>query len=386
MGLKKIFREKFNRQPTVFAAAPGRVNLLGEHTDYNDGFVLPMAIERKITLLGAPNGSDNIRLYSVDFAARDLFSLKEITKTKTNTWSNYIRGVCALFLQAGYSLEGMDIILQGDVPLGAGLSSSAALEVATALLVDGLNDLGKDTIELIKLAQRAENEFVGVNCGIMDQFVSMQGKKDHVLFLDTFSLDFRLIPARFAQLGYSIAVINSGVQRGLVDSEYNLRRRQCEMALNLLRQELPQITSLRMAKKEHLDLLPKTLAQRIRHVLTENERVLGGVRALRENDLQTFGDLLTASHTSLKEDFQVSSPELDLLVELTLSIPGTLGSKMTGAGFGGCIVSLTPTESLKLLKEEIPVKYKEKTGLTPAIYIFNPSEGAQAYKLEDTTV
>lgn len=371
-------------RPTIATLGPGRVNLLGEHTDYNEGFVLPMAIDAHITLLGGSNNSDRVNLYSLDFNARDSFSLQDISLTKTNLWSNYIRGVCFILIEAGFPLSGMNIVLQGNVPVGAGLSSSAALEVATALFVTGVNQLTIDRVELVKIAQKAENDFVGVNCGIMDQFASMMGVEDHALFLDCRTLDYQLVAAPFKQLGYAVVVINSGVQRGLVDSEYNLRRAQCEAAVLELKKELAGIATLRDVSIDHLDIvsnLPAELRKRARHVITENQRVFEGVKALQAGNLQTFGRLITASHKSLRDDYEVSRPELDLLVELCQSVPATLGAGMTGAGFGGSVISLVAETAVAELKDTLGREYEQQTGITPEIFVFEAAQGAKIVKL-----
>lgn len=379
--LSKIYVKQFpNSLPTIVASAPGRVNLLGEHTDYNDGFVLPLAIDAQITFVGAPNNTNKVNLYSADFKALDSFALEDIKLVQKNTWSNYIRGVCAMLIAAGHPLAGMNIVLQGNVPLGAGLSSSAALEVAAALFIQELNQLKIDRVELVKIAQKAENDFVGVNCGIMDQFISMMGEKDHALFLDCRTLEYQLVEAPFAKAGYSLVVINSGVKRGLVDSEYNLRRSQCEEAVKALRKDLPQITALRDVTIQDFDLikaLPSELRKRAMHVVTENQRVIDGVKALRENDLKTFGRLLNESHESLRSDYEVSCFELDLLVQLTRSISGTIGARMTGAGFGGSMIALTAQDQVEDLKEKINKEYQKQTGITPEIFIFNAAQGAR---------
>lgn len=374
------FREQFPKaaEPLV-VWAPGRVNLLGEHTDYNDGFVFPMAIDVGITMAGAFNGTDQVNIYSVNFSARDSFSLQELVPSATQKWSNYIRGVCQQFALLGFELKGLDLVVEGNVPQGAGLSSSAALEVAAAVLLDALHGWEQDRVELVKLAQRAENDFVGVDCGIMDQFASMMGQENHALFLDCRSLGYDLIPLPFERQGYAVAVVNSRVQRGLVDSEYNLRREQCEGAVELLGRELSGIKSLRDVAMEHLPLvngLPDVLAKRARHVVTENNKVLAGIKALEAGDLVQFGELLTASHLSLRDDFEVSRKELDLLVELALGVPGVLGARMTGAGFGGCIIALVPERALREFKERVFQGYKEETGLEAEIYVFKPTAGA----------
>lgn len=379
-GLLRHLKRTFPKveKPQV-AWAPGRVNLLGEHTDYNAGFVFPMAIDAGIAIAGGFNGTQEVNLHSLDFEADDSFSLEEIVPSQTHKWTNYLRGVCQEFLAAGHKVLGMDLVLQGNVPQGAGLSSSAALEVAAAVLIDELHGWKTDRVELVRLAQRAENEFVGVASGIMDQFVSMMGQRDHALLLDCRSLDYELIPTSFEQQGYAVAVVNSSVTRGLVGSEYNTRRQECQQALEILKRQLPTIEALRDVTMDHLPLvnaLPSILAKRARHVVTENNRVLTGVSALKAGDIKTFGQLLNASHESLKNDFEVSCPELDLLVQLALKIPGVLGSRMTGAGFGGCTIALVPHVELPLFMETIFKNYLAQTGLSAEIFVFHASSGA----------
>ncbi|HHX01285.1 MAG TPA: galactokinase [Firmicutes bacterium] len=378
--MAEAFRRRFPiADEPIVVRAPGRVNLIGEHTDYNDGYVLPMAIDAQIMLAGSLRNDQEVHLYSLDFQSGDRFSLQDLERSTAATWTNYIRGVCAKFLEFT-PLKGMNIVLTGNVPQGAGLSSSAALEVGSALLIRSLNGLDTGAVELIKLAQRAENEFVGVNCGIMDQFISMLGKQGHVLFLDCRSLDYDLVPAPFAVNQASVVVIDSGVKRGLVSSEYNLRRSQCEKAVEELKKDLPHIRALRDVSVMNLDLvekLPLDLRKRARHVITENQRVLDAVKFLAAGKLQEFGQLMNQSHTSLRDDYEVSCKELDLLVELAQSVPGTYGSRMTGAGFGGCTVSLVADHSIDQLKAVVLEHYPHQTGLQPRIYVFNASEGAQ---------
>ncbi|HHT67908.1 MAG TPA: galactokinase [Firmicutes bacterium] len=359
--------------------APGRVNLLGEHTDYNEGFVFPMAIDAGIMMVGALNGSQEVNLYSLDFNAQDSFEVQEIQPSSEKKWTNYVRGVGQQFQLAGFELQGMDVLIKGNVPQGAGLSSSAALEVAAAVLMRALHGWDIGDVALVKLTQRAENEFVGVASGIMDQFASMMGRKDHALFLDCRSLDYDLVPTPFEEQGYAVVVANSRVQRGLVDSAYNTRRQECTDAVAQLQKDLPSITSLRDVTVDQLPLvnaLPEALAQRARHVVTENHRVLTGIEALKTGDLESFGKALTASHHSLQHDFKVSCPELDLLVELALEVPGVLGSRMTGAGFGGCTVSLVPRSKVSLFEKTVGEEYLAKTGLQAEFYVFNASQGA----------
>ncbi len=380
-NLRELFRETFNTtQEPLRVYAPGRVNLLGEHTDYNDGFVFPMAIDVGITMLGAFNGSTSMNLYSLNYDAQDRIELANITKSTTQEWTNYVRGVCREFQLAGLEPQGMDILIQGNVPQGAGLSSSAALEVAAALLISSLHGWNCDAVELVKLAQRAENNFVGVASGIMDQFASMMGQRDHALLLDCRTLEYELIPTPFAEQDFAIVVINSQVRRGLVDSAYNTRRQECSAAVEALRSNLPGITALRDVTMEDLPLvnaLPNTLAQRARHVVSENDRVLAATSTLKSGDLQSFGKALTASHRSLQHDFEVSCRELDLLVDLALKVPGVLGSRMTGAGFGGCTVSLVPRSQLAFFKETVARAYELETGLQAEFYVFAASQGAR---------
>jgi galactokinase len=356
------------------------VNLLGEHTDYNQGFVFPMAIDAGIQIAGELNGTGRVNLYSLNYAAKESFLLEEITPSKSNTWVNYIKGVVWQFQKLGLQPQGADLVIQGNVPQGAGLSSSAALEVAAALLLDALHGWGLGAVDLVKLAQKAENEFVGVACGIMDQFASMLGQKDHALFLDCRSLEYEAVPLPLEKQGYAVAVVNSGVRRGLAGSEYNTRRQQCEEAVQRLQNELPGVESLRDVSLVDLSLvnqLPDPLARRARHVVMENARVQQGVTALKAGELEEFGRLLTASHKSLRDDYEVSCAELDLLVELALEVPGVLGSRMTGAGFGGCTIALVPQTSLPAFEKTVSEEYQRRTGIQPEIFVFRPAPGAR---------
>ncbi|NLJ79732.1 MAG: galactokinase [Firmicutes bacterium] len=371
--------------PFLFSLAPGRVNLLGEHTDYNDGFVLPLAVDAHVALVGGRNKDRLVRLYSLDACLGDVFSLDQITLTKDKTWNNCIRGICTVLLEAGYPLEGMNIVLQSNLPAKTGLSYSAALEVAAALFMDELHQFQLDALDLIRLARKAENKFIGMKGGIMDQFVSMFGKKDHALFLDCRFLVFESIAAQFEKLGFVLLVINSGKKSTLGPAGHNLRRAQCEAAVRSLRKHLAGISALRDVTVEHLNLinaLPRELAMRARHVVTENQRVLDGARALKQKDLKTLGGLLTTSHRSLRDDYKVSSFELDLLVDLTSSFSGTLGSRMTGVGFGASIISLVALEQLQELKAKVGREYAQQTGIRPKFYTFKASAGAKVLHLK----
>ncbi len=381
-SLQKVFGETFPEQDQcITVSAPGRVNLIGEHTDYNDGFVLPMAIDAKILLVGALRRDTQVRVYSVDFDESDSFDLQCIASSADRPWSNYIRGVCKLYPTETQSIPGgMDLVMQGNVPQGAGLSSSAALEIGTAVLIRELNGFSADGVTLAKLAQRAENEFVGVQCGIMDQFISILGEKDHALFVDCRSLDYERVPAPFKAADASIVVIDTGVKRGLVDSKYNERRQQCQEAVEALRTWQPELTSLRDVTpdlKARIEQLPAVSAKRARHVVSENERVLKSVRALKQGELQRFGQYMNASHDSLRDDYEVSCRELDLLVDLVRDNPETYGSRMTGAGFGGCTVSLVPTKEIPDIRSRVLSQYEKETGLAPRMFVFQAAAGAR---------
>jgi len=360
-------------------AAPGRVNLIGEHTDYNDGFVMPMAIEKKITMLAQLRPDRKVKAYSLDYDQTVEFSLDNLVFDEENIWANYIKGVIDEIQKLDNKLQGFNLMFTGDVPQGAGLSSSAALEVVTALAVTDLHKIDISGVEMALLAQRAENNFVGVQCGIMDQYISRLGKKDHALLIDCRTNDYELVP--FENENYKIVICNSNVERGLVDSEYNQRREECNQAVEFLNSKLDkEIQALRDVNLEELEQfkgkLDENVYKRAHHVVSENKRVLESKKALERNDMQEFGELMYASHKSLSEDYEVSSKELDLLVKLAKK-EGTEGARMTGAGFGGCTVNLVKTDKVEEFSKNIKKAYAEESGLEAEIYISNPGEGAQ---------
>ncbi len=380
--LTGIFKKQFNRSPRVFAEAPGRVNLLGEHTDYNDGFVFPAAIDRSMKVLAASRNDDIVRVYSADFNRVSSFSLSSIEKSGNETWSNYLRGVADQLIRNGFSIGGGDFLISGDVPVGAGLSSSAAYEVAAAAAFREMFDLELDNVRLALLAQAAENQFVGVQCGIMDQFVSANARVSTALFIDCRDLTYQNIPL---DQDTSIVVCDSDVQRALNNSAYNDRRTECEEAARLLTAKFPGTTALRDISLESVEdnraLLGETLYRRAHHVVSENERVLKGIDLLQAGNMPAFGRLLFESHTSLKNSFEVSCPELDLLVELAAECTGTLGSRMTGAGFGGCTVSLVEAAYAEKFKKTIKPEYDKRTGKNCRIYTCMPTGGVKAQKM-----
>ncbi len=377
--LKEKHRMIFNegKDEVVIVKAPGRVNLIGEHTDYNDGYVLPVAIEKDILIAAKARDDRMVVLHSMDLNEEVRFSLDDIKKDPNYSWADYPKGVAFMLQEAGFKLYGMDAVIQGNIPQGAGLSSSAAFEVATAFAFQNLSGFDMDGVQMAKLCQRAENEFVGVNCGIMDQFISALGKKDHALFIDCRSLDYKLVPLYLE--GVKIFIANTGVKRGLVSSEYNKRRAECEEGVKLLKNFIPHIKALRDVSSEELkryeNELPERILRRCEHVVTENERVLRSVEVLEVGDIETFGHLLNESHDSLRYKYEVSCSELDIMVEIARSVPGVLGSRMTGAGFGGCTVSLVKEEAIEELTSKIKNLYQKKTRLTPEIYVSSPEDG-----------
>jgi len=367
------YRERYGTIPTIIAVAPGRVNLIGEHTDYNGGFVLPAAIDRHMVIAASPREDALVCLHSVDFNSDASFSLDAISHDTQTEWSNYERAVAWALQDAGYELRGMNAVLAGNVPIGSGLSSSAAIEIATAYAFHTLNDLPLDLVTLAKLCQRAENEFVGVNCGIMDQFISALGKAQHSLLIDCRSLDHRLVPLP-AEM--SLVICDTKVRRDLISSAYNERRAQCETGAQLL-----GATSLRDVKwpafEGQQQDLPEPVRQRCRHVISENQRVLDAVVALEDSDLSAFGMLMNQSHESLRDDYEVSCPELDIMVEVACEVDGVYGSRMTGAGFGGCTVSAVHSDAVGTFQAQVSDKYESATNITPSIYTCKAEDGVR---------
>lgn len=372
------FRRTFGREPRLYRA-PGRVNLIGEHTDYNDGFVLPAALDLATYAAVAPRGDRRLRVRSLLMGESAEFDLDEPQPRPRRDWSDYARGVAIELAGAGRRLVGADIMIWSEVPLGAGLSSSAALEVAIGYAL--LSTAGAP-IELTQLAlacQRAENEFVGMRCGIMDQFIACRGAAGMALLLDCRSLDWSLVPIdRRARL----VICNSMVRHAHAAGEYNLRRRDCERGVALLSAALPGIRALRdisLAELEgHAALLPPTIYRRCRHVITENARTLDAASALEAGDLGRFGRLMGESHASLSVDYEVSCPEIDRLVEIVARVPGVFGTRMTGGGFGGCTISLADAGAVESFKESVPEAYRRATGLTPDIFTCSPGPGVGA--------
>lgn len=376
--LIESFKTKFDAMPDVLVRAPGRVNLIGEHTDYNDGFVFPVAIDRDIMVASRRREDLTVRLYSLDYDQSVEFALGDIKYDDDKKWSNYPRGVAHFLQESEYSISGLDAVITGNVPIGAGLSSSAAMEVAMAVAFERACGLNIDPVEMALLCQKAENNFVGVNCGIMDQFISRLGKKDHALLLDCRTLEYELVPLNLENI--KIVVCNTGKKRGLVDSEYNKRRAECERGVKILEKFLPGISALRDIEiddiRKYSSHIPEITEKRCLYVVKENIRVLESVSAIKEHDLLKFGELMNESHIGLRDEYEVSCPELDAMVEIAWGIDGVIGSRMTGAGFGGCTVSIVVEDCLQELIDKVNEEYPKRTGLQPEIYICTAEDGA----------
>jgi galactokinase len=348
----------------VLARAPGRVNLIGEHTDYNGGYVLPMAIERDIAVLGRITGDTRVRLYSLDFDQACEFDVDDHTFDKAHAWVNYPKGVIRFTREAGIDLRGFDAVIAGDVPVGGGLSSSAAFEVATAKFLLALSGAKLDGVALAKLARRAENEFVGVQCGIMDQFVSVFAEENKAVFIDCKSLEHHALPL-FGD-GFEFVIANSMVKHALGESAYHTRQAECREGLDTLMSILGPRETLRDVDegdyRVNRDALRPVVRRRLDHVFSENRRVLEALEAMQATDAARFGQLMNASHDSLRDDYEVSCSELDALVEAARRTSGVLGSRMTGGGFGGCTVSLVHAHSADDFVDAVADAYKKETG------------------------
>jgi galactokinase len=357
--------------------APGRVNLIGEHTDYNDGFVMPAAIDFSTFVTVSPRSDRTLVLFSENFSEEVEFDLDDPSLRATGHWSDYPKGVAVTLERAGYFLQGASLRIRSEVPIGSGLSSSAAIEVATCYALLNNAGLGMDPVEIAKLCQRAENEFVGMRCGIMDQFVSCCGQVGKALMLDCRSLDYELLPLPDET---RLVICNTMVRHALAAGEYNNRRAECEAGVRHFAQSLPNVRALRDVSEADLKRYGNDLSElvyrRCRHVITENARVIAAAKVLEEGDLMAFGGLMNDSHRSLREDYEVSCKELDLMVELGRKVEGVYGARMTGGGFGGCTVNLVNSQNVDEFKQTVAQGYTEGTGLVPEIYVCSAAEGA----------
>jgi galactokinase len=380
--LRQKFREEFGGEPRLYRA-PGRVNLIGEHTDYNDGFVLPAALELRTWVAAAARPDRRLRIRSLRFGATLEFDLDDPAPAPRRDWSDYVRGVAVMLQKAGHRLTGTDLLIDSDVPIGAGLSSSAALEVSTGYALLDLSGVAVDRTELARCGQRVENEFVGSRTGIIDQFVSCYGAAGHALLLDCRSLAFRLVPI---DPSVRLVICNSMVRHELAAGEYNLRRAECERGVALLKSALPAIRALRdvgaAELAAHAALLPELTLRRCRHVITEDERVESAGAALDAGRVEEFGRLMNASHVSMRDDYEISCRELDILVELAWRVEGVLGSRMTGGGFGGCTVSMVRADAVERFCASVAAGYTAATGITPDIRVCSPGDGVGAVAVD----
>lgn len=374
--IKNKFRELFQKEPVLFRS-PGRVNLIGEHTDYNDGFVLPAAINKEILFAIAPNNSETLRLYSFDMQEQAVYDLTNIARTE-NAWANYLLGVVAQFQEGGYQVVGFDLVFGGNVPIGAGLSSSAAVACGLAFALNHLYNFGLNRFELAKMAQKAEHEFAGVRCGIMDQFASLFGKKEHVVKLDCRSLEYEYY--HFDMRHYRIVLCDTQVKHSLATSEYNTRRQECETGVALLHAHYPAVNSLRDVTKDvlekHREEFDPVVFKRCMYVVQENNRVEEACRALQQGDLQLFGEKMYASHAGLQYDYEVSCPELDFLVEQAKQNDAVLGARMMGGGFGGCTINIVSIPALEAFTDSMSKAYELQFGIPLKTYITEIVDGS----------
>ena len=370
-----LFEKTFGEQPELFYQAPGRVNLIGEHTDYNDGFVLPCAIDYQAIIAATPRDDQKVVVTAAAFDGQTTeFELAlPVEPSEDATWSNYVRGVATALLERGLTLKGANMAIIGNVPQGAGLSSSACLEVCTGLALTRMSGHDVSLKDLALIGQEAENKYVGVNCGIMDQMVSARGEEGHAMLLDCRSLDTR--PVAIPE-GAAVVIINSNKKRGLVDSEYNTRRQQCEaVAKHFEVKALRDITvEMLEARKDELN---EVAYRRARHVVTEDVRTLEASEVMPRGDLKRMGELMAASHTSMRDDFEITVPEIDAIVDIVKDVIGEEGGvRMTGGGFGGCVVALAPESKVEAIRQAIDSQYKTVTGLVADIYVCKASQGA----------
>ena len=375
-ALRDHFRSLYGESCRLYRA-PGRINLIGEHTDYNDGFVMPAAIQFDCWTAIAPRNDRTIEIYSANFKEKRTFHLGNPAPRRD--WSDYVQGVALILESLGIWLPGAKILVASEVPIGSGLSSSAALEVSVGLALLDTQPTLWDRRQLALACQRAENEFVGARCGIMDQFVACYGRAGHLLMLDCRSLEHRLlrVPEHVR-----LVICNTMVKHANAAGEYNTRRAQCEEGVRLLSQEFPALSSLRDLSLEDFErsrVLPPAIQKRCRHVISENRRVLAAAAALEKSDLGSFGDLMSESHHSLRDDYEVSSPELDLMVELANQAPGVYGARMTGGGFGGCTINLVAAEAVVEFQNRVAHAYQASTGIVPEIYVSMACEGAERW-------
>lgn len=378
-ALRKAFINTFGRTSPRLFRAPGRVNLIGEHTDYNEGFVLPMAINRETVVAASPRDDRCVRAFSLNLNESVEFDLDHPGTKRRGLWLDYLEGVAWALEQNGVKLKGADLMIASDVPTGAGLSSSAALEVSVGLALASVSGQKVDDVALALAGQRAEHEYVGTKCGIMDQYVAAKGEAGHALLIDCRSLSAKPVP--FDTTRVALVICDTQVKHELSSSEYNTRREECVRGVEILKKVLPEILALRDVSvadfKRFEEMLPEPVRRRCRHVVTENERTLAAVAALERDDLEEMGRLMKLSHVSLRDDYEVSCAELNLLVEIAGNFQDCLGARMTGGGFGGSTVNLVRRASLEEFQDVINREYPRVTNISPHIYVSDAGEGAR---------
>lgn len=383
-GLIEDFKAlyKYEGEVKVFFS-PGRVNLIGEHTDYNGGFVFPCALDFGTYAVAVKRNDNIFRMYSKNFENLGIieFSLDRLINEPQDDWANYPKGVIKTFLEAGFNINsGFDVLFYGNIPNGAGLSSSASIELVTSVILKDLFNLDVDMVSMVKLSQKAENKFIGVNCGIMDQFAIGMGKKDNAILLDCNTLNYQYAPVVLN--GASIVIANTNKKRGLADSKYNERRGSCEAAVKVLNENginikyLGELSVERFNEIKHL-ITDEEQLKRATHAVTENERTKVAVEKLNAGDIEAFGQLMNQSHISLRDDYEVTGFELDSLVEAAWEAEGVIGARMTGAGFGGCTVSIVKDEYIESFKKSVGEKYTAKTGLVADFYVAKIGDGSR---------
>jgi galactokinase len=378
------FQQRFGRKPEYLACAPGRVNLLGEHVDYNEGFVLPVAIDRATWIAFSPSNTEQSTLAAIDlseeitFTARTAVSRTCLDGGALPGWALYPAGVSWALASAGLTTPGVKAVYASDVPSGSGLSSSASIEIAFVIMWQTLGGWKLKPLELARIAQRAEVDYVGVKCGIMDQFASVCGEEDHALLLDCRSLEWRTIPL---PKDIAIVIADTTVRRQLADGEYNKRRTSCEEAVRILRQALPELHSLRDISFEDFSrlsaMIPPIAKKRAHHVVAEIERTRHAIPLLESGDIASFGQLMNECHASLRDLYEVSIPELDCMVRIAQSLPGCYGARLTGAGFGGCTVNVVQNDLASAFCQKLEADYERETNLHPKVYVCQASKGAQ---------
>ncbi|MBN1487033.1 MAG: galactokinase [Anaerolineae bacterium] len=372
----KAFQLRFQHKPQLVVRAPGRVNLIGEHTDYNDGFVMPMAVDRAAWLAVSATEEPWATLRALDMGGDEAIFPVDQIPASVGGWSDYPKAIVWALHERNLKPVGINAVFSSDVPVGAGMSSSAAVEVSFGYAWMKLSDFELELPDLALLAQRAENEYVGVNCGIMDQMISACGRDGHAMLLDTRTLKRGYFPM---PEGVAVVVADSLVRRSLANSEYNVRRSQCEQAVSILQEHLPGIKALRDVNPDQLvslgHMLPDVVLRRARHVVHENARVAQVARALRAGQLETVGKLLVEGHHSLRDDYEVSAPELDALVDAAIEVEGCYGARLTGAGFGGCVIVLVAEDNVSELKSHLTSRYQELFDTQPRVYITHPANG-----------